>query len=86
MPSFEITTDDVTAASDIFRPVFERTNGLDGRVSIEVEPGLAHDAAGTVAQARQLWAKVDRPNAMIKIPATVEGPRPSPRPSLSASA
>jgi transaldolase len=70
---FEITTDDVAAASDIFRPIYDRTNGLDGRVSIEVEPGLAHDAAGTVTQAEQLWAKVDRPNAMIKIPATVEG-------------
>lgn len=70
---FEITTDDVAAASDIFRPVYDATNGVDGRVSIEVEPGLAHDAAGTIAQAKQLWAKVDRPNAMIKIPATIEG-------------
>jgi transaldolase len=70
---FEITTDDVASASDIFRPVYDRTNGVDGRVSIEVEPGLAHDAAGTIEQAKQLWAKVDRPNAMIKIPATVEG-------------
>ena len=70
---FEITPDDGTAASDIFRPVFDRTRGVDGRVSIEVEPGLAHDAAGTVTQAQQLWAKVNRPNAMIKIPATVEG-------------
>ncbi|TFC96952.1 MULTISPECIES: transaldolase [Cryobacterium] len=70
---FEITTDDVTAASDIFRPVYDRTNGIDGRVSIEVEPGLAHDASGTVIQAQQLWAKVNRPNAMIKIPATIEG-------------
>ncbi len=70
---FEITTDDVTAASDIFRPVYDRTHGVDGRVSIEVEPGLAHDATGTVTQAQQLWAKVNRPNAMIKIPATVEG-------------
>ncbi|MFO7689470.1 MAG: transaldolase [Cryobacterium sp.] len=70
---FEITTDDVTAASDIFRPVYDQTHGVDGRVSIEVEPGLARDTAGTIAQARQLWAKVDRPNAMIKIPATVEG-------------
>ncbi|KFF60727.1 transaldolase [Cryobacterium sp. MLB-32] len=70
---FEITTDDVSAASDIFRPVYDRTNGVDGRVSIEVEPGLARDAAGTIAQAAQLWTKVDRPNAMIKIPATVEG-------------
>lgn len=70
---FEITTDDVAAASDIFRPIYDRTNGVDGRVSIEVEPDLAHDAAGTVTQAKQLWAKVNRPNAMIKIPATVEG-------------
>jgi transaldolase len=70
---FEITTEDVAAASDIFRPVYDATNGQDGRVSIEVEPGLAHDAAGTIAQAKELWAKVGRPNAMIKIPATVEG-------------
>jgi transaldolase len=70
---FEITTDDVTAACDLFRPVYDRTNGFDGRVSIEVEPTLAHDAAGTIAQAQELWAKVDRPNAMIKIPATIEG-------------
>ncbi|GAB3606446.1 transaldolase [Conyzicola nivalis] len=70
---FEITTDDVAAASDVFRPIFDSTNGFDGRVSIEVEPGFAHDAAATIAQAKQLWAKVDRPNALIKIPATVEG-------------
>ncbi|MEO6200064.1 MAG: transaldolase [Cryobacterium sp.] len=70
---FEITTDDVTAASDLFRPVYDRTNGVDGRVSIEVEPTLAHDAAGTIAAAKQLWAKVNRPNALIKIPATIEG-------------
>ena len=70
---FEITTDDVANASDIFRPVYDATDGQDGRVSIEVEPGFAHDAAATSAQAKQLWAKVDRPNAMIKIPATVEG-------------
>ena len=70
---FEITTEDVAAACDIFRPVYDRTDGVDGRVSIEVEPGLAHDAAATVTQAQELWAKVNRPNAMIKIPATVEG-------------
>lgn len=70
---FEITTDDVAAASDIFAGVYATSGGKDGRVSIEVEPGLAHDAAGTIAQAQQLWAKVARPNAMIKIPATVEG-------------
>ena len=70
---FEITTDDVAAASDVFRSIYDNTNGFDGRVSIEVEPGLAHDAAGTIEQAQQLWAKVNRPNAMIKIPATLEG-------------
>jgi transaldolase len=70
---FEITTRDVADASQIFRPVYDATHGQDGRVSIEVEPGLAHDAAGTIAQAAELWAKVDRPNAMIKIPATIEG-------------
>ncbi|TFD68643.1 transaldolase [Cryobacterium gelidum] len=70
---FAITTDDVAAACDIFRPVYDATNGQDGRVSIEVEPGLARNAAGTVAEAQKLWTKVNRPNAMIKIPATVEG-------------
>jgi transaldolase len=70
---FEITTDDVRDAADVFRPVYDRSGGYDGRVSIEVAPGLARDTAGTVEQAKQLWAKVDRPNVMIKIPATVEG-------------
>ena len=70
---FEITTLDVANASDIFRPVYDATAGQDGRVSIEVEPGLAHDAAGTVKQAHELWAKVNKPNAMIKIPATIAG-------------
>ncbi|GAA2830834.1 transaldolase [Leucobacter komagatae] len=69
----ELTTADVADACDIFAGVFAATGGRDGRVSIEVEPGLARDAAGTVAQAKELWAKVDRENAMIKIPATVEG-------------
>lgn len=70
---FEITTDDVRAAADVFRPVYDASNGFDGRVSIEVAPGLARDTAGTIAEAQSLWAKVDRPNAMIKIPATAEG-------------
>jgi len=70
---FEITTTDVRNAADVFAPVYEASGHQDGRVSIEVEPGLAHDAAGTIAQAKQLWAKVDKPNAMIKIPATEEG-------------
>ncbi|UCR89708.1 transaldolase [Mycetocola spongiae] len=70
---FEITTDDVAAASDIFADIYASSKGYDGRVSIEVEPGFAHDAAATIAQAKELWAKVNRPNAMIKIPATLEG-------------
>ncbi|PRI12024.1 transaldolase [Leucobacter massiliensis] len=69
----ELTTADVADACDVFAEVFEQSGGRDGRVSIEVEPGLARDAAGTVAQARELWQRVGRPNAMIKIPATVEG-------------
>ena len=70
---FEITTGDVSDACDIFAPTYEKSGHVDGRVSIEVEPGLAHDAAGTTAQVKQLWAKVNKPNVMIKIPATVEG-------------
>lgn len=69
----EITTHDVAQACDLFRPTFDATGGVDGRVSIEVEPGLANNSAGTVAQAKELWTKVDRPNVLIKIPATVEG-------------
>ena len=70
---FEITTDDVADACDIFRSVFDATNGVDGRVSIEVSPTLAHDAPGTVDEAKRLWAKVNKPNALIKIPATLAG-------------
>ncbi|GAB2691767.1 transaldolase [Microbacterium marinum] len=70
---FEITTTDVRDAADIFRPVFDETDGVDGRVSIEVSPDLAHDTEATIAQAKELWAKVDRPNTLIKIPATLAG-------------
>ena len=70
---FEITTTDVASASDIFRAVYDATDGKDGRVSIEVQPGMAHDAPGTIDEATRLWRRVDRPNVMIKIPATVEG-------------
>jgi len=68
-----LTTDDVRNACDVLAATSAATNGVDGRVSIEVEPGLAHDAAGTIEQAKQLWAKVNRENALIKIPATIEG-------------
>jgi transaldolase len=70
---FELTTSDVREACDVFRPIYDRTNGVDGRVSIEVDPRLAHDTAKTTETARELYAAVDRPNVMIKIPATVEG-------------
>lgn len=70
---FEITTVDVANACDIMKDVYLSTHGFDGRVSIEVEPGLAHDTAGTVAQAKELFAKVNRENVMIKIPATKAG-------------
>ncbi|MFI6804982.1 transaldolase [Streptomyces luteogriseus] len=68
-----MTTADVRAAADVLRPVYEATGGRDGRVSIEVDPRLAHDTAATVAEARQLAWLVDRPNVMIKIPATKAG-------------
>ncbi|HAN71159.1 MAG TPA: transaldolase [Actinobacteria bacterium] len=68
-----LTTDDVRSACDVFAPVFEASGAEDGRVSIEVDPRLAHDTAATIEQARQLWSIVDRPNALIKIPATPEG-------------
>jgi transaldolase len=70
---FEITTADVQRATDVFRPIFDSTGGYDGRVSIEVTPGAARDTAATITEAKALWAKVDRPNVMIKIPATKEG-------------
>lgn len=69
---FELTTEDVRNACDVMAPVHEAAPA-DGRVSIEVEPDLAHDTEATVASARALWAAVDRPNALIKIPATVQG-------------
>ena len=69
----ELTTDDVRNACDVMAEVFEASGGQDGRVSIEVEPGLAFDCDATLAQARMLWKKVDRPNLLVKIPATSEG-------------
>ncbi|RKQ91932.1 transaldolase [Solirubrobacter pauli] len=64
---------DVQSAADVLRPVYDRTNGVDGYVSWEVDPDLAHDTEGTIAQAREYWNLVDRPNLMIKIPATEAG-------------
>ena len=68
-----ITSADVAAACDIFKPVYLESKGVDGRVSIEVEPGLANDANGTITQALQLFELVGRENVMIKIPATIPG-------------
>jgi transaldolase len=68
-----ITTFDIRWACDVFRPVYERTGGLDGRVSLEVDPRLAGDTAKTIAEARALWWTVNRPNLLIKIPATPAG-------------
>lgn len=68
-----ITTADVRSACDVLAPVYEETGGVDGRVSIEVDPRFARHETATIAEARQLWWLVDRPNAMIKIPATLEG-------------
>lgn len=68
-----ITTYDIRWGCDVLRPVYDRTDGLDGRVSIEVDPRLARDTEKTVAEARALWWMVDRPNLFIKIPATEEG-------------
>jgi transaldolase len=68
-----ITTYDIRWACDVFRPVYERTGGLDGRVSLEVDPRLANETEKSIAEARALWWMVDRPNLLIKIPATLEG-------------
>jgi transaldolase len=69
----QLTTDDVRHACDLFLPTFSSTQGQDGRVSIEVDPELAYDTAATVARGKILWNIVDRPNLLIKVPATLEG-------------
>ncbi|HEY2197124.1 MAG TPA: transaldolase [Mycobacterium sp.] len=68
-----VITDDVRAACDVLRPQWEASGGVDGRVSIEVDPRLAHNTEATVSQAAELWKIVDRPNLFIKIPATTAG-------------
>ena len=70
---WSITTRDVRDACDVLRPAYDASGGVDGRVSIEVDPRLARDTTGTVELARLLWQTIDRPNLFIKIPATVEG-------------
>ncbi len=70
---FDLALDDITRAADFFRPIFNQTNGVDGWVSLEVSPLLAHDTASTIAAAKQLFARADRRNLFIKIPGTKEG-------------
>ena len=70
---FDLALDDLTRAADLFRPVHDRTSGVDGWVSLEVSPLLAHDTVSTIAAARDLFARAGRPNLFIKIPGTKEG-------------
>ena len=70
---FELALEDLTRAADLFRPIWDRTRGVDGWVSLEVSPMLAHDTASTLAAARTLHARAGRPNLLIKIPGTKEG-------------
>jgi transaldolase len=70
---FELALEDLTQAADLFRPIWENTNGVDGWVSLEVSPLLAHDTASTLAAAKELHAQAKRPNLFIKIPGTKEG-------------
>jgi transaldolase len=67
-----LAIEDVRAACDLFRPIHKESRGLDGLVSIEVSPTLAHDSAGTIVEAERLWTRIGRPNVMIKIPGTAE--------------
>jgi transaldolase/glucose-6-phosphate isomerase len=70
---WQLAIEDIRAACDLFHPLYEETNGGDGYVSIEVSPDRAHDTEATIAQVEQLWARVRRPNLMVKIPATKQG-------------
>jgi transaldolase len=70
---FELAIEDLTRAADLFRPIYEKTNGVDGWVSLEVSPLLAYDTASTIAAAKDLFARANRPNLLIKIPGTKQG-------------
>jgi transaldolase len=70
---FELAIEDLRQAADLFRPTYDRTNGIDGWVSIEVSPTLAYDTPGTIAEVKQLRAQAERPNLFVKIPGTPEG-------------
>jgi len=70
---FDLALEDITRAADLFRPIYDRTNGVDGWVSLEVSPLLAHDTLTTLEEAKELFARANRPNLFIKIPGTKEG-------------
>jgi len=70
---WDLVTTDIAHAADLLRPTFDELDGADGFVSVEVSPDLAHDTDGTISQAKELWDRLDRPNVMIKIPATEAG-------------
>ena len=70
---FELALEDLIRAADLFRPIYDRTDGVDGWVSLEVSPLLAYDTASTIAAAQELFARAGRPNLFIKIPGTTEG-------------
>src|SRR5215470_9385102 len=70
---FELALEDITRAADLFRPIYDETNGVDGWASLEVSPLLAYDTASTIAEAKDLYARAARPNVFIKIPGTKEG-------------
>ena len=74
-----LVLDDIAVTADLLRPIYDRTQGRDGYISVEVRPTLAHDTAGTVAEARRLFATLARPNVMIKVPATSKAFRRSRR-------
>jgi transaldolase len=81
---FELAIEDLTQAADLFRPIWDRSNGVDGWVSLEVSPLLAHDTASTLAAAKELHARAGRPNLFIKIPARRRvSPRSKRRSSLA---
>jgi transaldolase len=69
----KLTTDDVRQACDLFTSIYQASKGVDGRVSIEVDPRLAHETDATISAGKELWSIIDRPNLMIKVPATLEG-------------
>ncbi len=70
---YKLAVKDVQDACDLFRPYYDATDGSDGYVSLEVNPNLAHDTQGTIDEALWIWGEVDRPNLMVKIPATAGG-------------